>query len=75
MEANQLKLYSLSEAAKAMCIGRDTLRDFMADLVRELVGHAHGNTADKYYNQVSIDSMKEELKKFIRPIVKKKQQK
>ena len=32
MEAsNQLKLYSLSEAAKAMCIGRDTLRDFMAD--------------------------------------------
>jgi excisionase family DNA binding protein len=31
MEAtNQLKLYSLSEAAKAMCIGRDTLRDFMA---------------------------------------------
>jgi excisionase family DNA binding protein len=31
IEANQLKLYSLSEAAKALCIGRDTLRDFMAD--------------------------------------------
>ena len=45
-----------------------------ATIVRELVGHAHGNTADKYYNQVSIDSMKEELKKFIRPIAKEKQQ-
>lgn len=32
MEAtNPLKLYSLSAAAKAMCMGRDTLRDFIAD--------------------------------------------
>jgi excisionase family DNA binding protein len=31
MEVNQLKLYSISAAAKVMCIGRDTLRDFMAD--------------------------------------------
>ena len=31
METNPLKLYSLSEAAKLMCIGRSTLRDFMAD--------------------------------------------
>ena len=31
MEVNQLKLYSQSEAAKILCIGRDTLKDFMAD--------------------------------------------
>jgi integrase len=47
-----------------------------ASVVRELVGHEQGNTTDKYYNQVSIDTMTEELKKFVRPIVKiKKQQK
>ena len=45
-----------------------------ASIVRELVGHEQGNTTDKYYNQIGIDRMKEELKKFIRPIVKKKQQ-
>jgi excisionase family DNA binding protein len=31
METNQLKLYSLSEAASAMCIGRDTLRKLMSE--------------------------------------------
>ena len=45
-----------------------------ASVVREIVGHEQGNTTYKYYNQISIDRMKEELKKFVRPIVKKKQQ-
>jgi integrase len=45
-----------------------------ASVVRELVGHEQGNTTDKYYNQVSIDTMREELKKFVRPIFKKKKQ-
>jgi len=43
-----------------------------ASVVRELVGHEHGNTTDKFYNQISIGSMKAELEKFKRPIVKKK---
>ncbi len=38
-----------------------------ASVVRELVGHEHGNTADKYYNQITVNKMKEELKKFKRP--------
>jgi integrase len=35
-----------------------------ASIVMELVGHAHGNTTDKYYNQISIDTMRKELRKF-----------
>ena len=35
-----------------------------ASIVRELVGHEHGNTTDKFYNQISIDAMRNELKKF-----------
>lgn len=31
METDQLKLYSLSQAAKAMAIGRDSLRSLIAD--------------------------------------------
>jgi excisionase family DNA binding protein len=31
METDQLKLYSLSQAAKAMSIGRDSLRDLIAE--------------------------------------------
>jgi hypothetical protein len=43
-------------------------------VVREIIGNEQGNTTDKYYNQISVDRMKEELKKFVRPIIKKKQQ-
>ena len=35
-----------------------------ASIVRELVGHEHGNTTDRYYNQISIETMKKELEKF-----------
>ena len=35
-----------------------------ASVVRELVGHEHRNTTDKYYNQISIERMKAELEKF-----------
>lgn len=38
-----------------------------ASIVRELVGHEHGNTTDRYYNQIGIDAMKKELQKFKRP--------
>jgi integrase len=43
-----------------------------ASVVRELVGHEHTNTTDRYYNQISIDRMSEELKKFKRPVFRKK---
>ncbi len=39
-------------------------------IVRELVGHEHGNTTDRYYNQITIASMQKELKKFKRPTKK-----
>ncbi|PIP56521.1 hypothetical protein COX05_02655 [candidate division WWE3 bacterium CG22_combo_CG10-13_8_21_14_all_39_12] len=42
-----------------------------ASIVRELVGHEHNNTTDRYYNQISISVMKKELKKFKRPRLKK----
>lgn len=38
-----------------------------ATVVRELVGHEHMNTADRYYNEISVDIMRSELKKFKRP--------
>lgn len=38
-----------------------------ASIVMELVGHEHGNTTDRYYNQISIAAMRKELKKFKRP--------
>lgn len=44
-----------------------SLYDMDASIVRELVGHEHTNTTDRYYNQISIARMKEELKKFKRP--------
>jgi integrase len=40
-------------------------------IVRELVGHEHGNTTDRYYNQITITNMKNELNKFKRPTSKK----
>lgn len=41
-------------------------------IVKELVGHAPGNTTDKYYNEISIKTMREALDKFKRPIVRMK---
>ncbi len=38
-------------------------------IVKELVGHEHGNTTDKYYNKISMNRMREELSKFHRPAV------
>jgi integrase len=42
-----------------------------ASVVKELVGHEHTNTTDKYYNHISLERMKEELSKFKRPVVEK----
>ncbi|MCP5061366.1 MAG: hypothetical protein GY936_02760 [Ignavibacteriae bacterium] len=38
-----------------------------ASIVRELVGHEHGNTQDRYYNEIEIKQLTQELKKFKRP--------
>lgn len=38
-----------------------------ASIVRELVGHEHGNTTDKYYNSITVMNMREELRKFRNP--------
>jgi integrase len=38
-------------------------------IVKELVGHIHENTTDKYYNKISMNRMREELSKFCRPVV------
>jgi integrase len=43
-----------------------------ASVVRELVGHEHGNTTDKYYNDIDVETMKEALDKFKRPKERKK---
>ncbi len=40
-----------------------------ASVVRELVGHEQGNTTDRYYNQIQISTMRQELEKFKRPDV------
>jgi integrase len=41
-----------------------------ATIVKELVGHEHGNTTDRYYNQVSLETIRKELTKFEYPIKK-----
>jgi len=38
-----------------------------ASIVRELVGHEHQNTADRYYNLIDMKLMKTELLKYKRP--------
>lgn len=43
--------------------------DMDESIVKELVGHEHGNTTDKYYNKISMNRMREELIKFRRPAV------
>jgi integrase len=40
-----------------------------ASVVREPVGHEHGNTTDRYYNQIDMVHLKEGLKKFKKPII------
>lgn len=42
-------------------------------IVKELVGHRHTSTTDKYYNRVDVDAMKEELKKFRMPVLEEKE--
>ena len=34
-------------------------------IVKELVGHAHTSTTDKFYNKIDLEQMKEELLKYI----------
>ena len=37
-----------------------------ASVVRELVGHEHGNIKDVYDNQIPYNTMEQELEKFKR---------
>ncbi len=39
-----------------------------ASVVRQLVGHEHQNTTDRYYNEISLETMRKELLKFKRPV-------
>lgn len=39
-----------------------------ASIVRELVGHSHGNVTDQHYNFIDMDTLKIELRKFRRPV-------
>jgi hypothetical protein len=38
-----------------------------ASAVSEFVGHEHSSTADRFYNSIDMELMKEELRKFKRP--------
>ena len=51
----------------------DHIECILKPIVKELVGHRHTSTTDKYYNRVDIDAMKEELKKFRMPVLEKKE--
>lgn len=33
-------------------------------VVKELVGHTHTSTTDRFYNKIDIEQMNEELKKY-----------
>ena len=46
-----------------------------ASVVMELVGHEHLNTTDRYYNKISFDVMRQELKKYVIPVVREKKKK
>lgn len=35
-------------------------------VVKELVGHAHSSTTDRFYNLIDHDQMKKELTKYLR---------
>ncbi|MCB9210907.1 MAG: site-specific integrase [Ignavibacteriales bacterium] len=48
-----------------LCRSRYNMDD---SVVRELVGHEHQNTTDRYYNKIGLQEMKIELLKFIRPL-------
>lgn len=39
-------------------------------IVKELVGHEHTSTTDKFYNKIGFDYQHEELKKFQIPFLK-----
>jgi integrase len=71
---DDLELYSIDHTARtfrktfiSLCRSRYSMD---ASVVRELVGHEHSNTTDKYYNQISIERMKAELEKFEIPEIK-----
>ncbi len=71
---DDLKLYKKDFTARtfrktfiSLCRSRYNMD---ASIVRELVGHEHSNTTDKYYNQISIERMKVELEKFTVPEIK-----
>lgn len=65
--ANKRKEYSMRTFRKTFITLCRSVYNMDSTIVRELVGHEHENTTDRYYNQVSISAMKTELEKFKRP--------
>jgi integrase len=61
------KLYTARTFRKTFITLCRSRYNMNAAIVRELVGHEHGNTQDRYYNEISIDNMRVELLKFRRP--------
>lgn len=62
------KKYSARTFRKTFITLCRTKYDMDATVVKELVGHEHRNTRDRYYNYISFDKMKKELEKFEMPI-------
>lgn len=65
------KKYSARTFRKTFITLCRTKYDMDASIVKELVGHEHRNTTDRYYNYISFDKMKKELEKFKVPILPK----
>ncbi len=38
--------------------------DMDASVVKELVGHAHSSVMDRFYNEITVETMRKELRKF-----------
>ncbi len=63
------KKYSARTFRKTFITLCRTKYDMDATVVKELVGHEHRNTTDRYYNYISFEKMKSELEKFKIPEV------
>lgn len=58
------KKYSARTFRKTFITLCRTKYDMDSTVVKELVGHEHRSTTDRYYNYISFEKMKKELEKF-----------
>jgi len=63
------KKYSARTFRKTFITLCRTKYDMDATVVKELVGHEHRNTTDRYYNYISFEKMKMEFDKFKGPVL------